>query len=244
MVFAVRRRALQAMTVCLDRGSPLLTKRAITTCAAVALATVFTVQQGEHGPLVVYKLKVPKEAARTVRTPAVSSPAVNPSAVKAPKTVPTVQAPAPKAPTSKTKTPKLSSLTPTILGRVVMPAGARPDVSPSASPGASPGVNTVPSAALAPPVTAAPLAAPPTTVSPLTAADRAIIAPAIAPAASNFASPVSSPVYRSVSGLPVGESLVNEETGEPLTLDAVQDVIEWRRDTVDGLPQLQSTPRF
>ncbi len=202
----------------------------------MALATVFTVQQGEHGPLVVYKLKVPKETARTVKAP------VKAPVVEAPKTVPTVQMPALKAPVSKTKTPKLSSLTPTILGRVVMPAGARPGVSPSASPGASPGVNTVPSVALAPPVTAPPVTPP--TVSPLTAADRAIVAPAIAPAAGSFASPVSSPVYRSVSGLPVGDSLVNEETGEPLTLDAVQDVIEWRRDTVEGLPQLQSTPRF
>ncbi|WP_299393979.1 hypothetical protein [Pelagibius sp.] len=238
----------------------MLTKRAITTCAAVALATVFTVQQGEHGPLVVYKLKVPKEAARTVKAPAASTPAASTPAestpvartpaVKAPKTVPTVQVPALKAPVSKTKTPKLSSLTPTILGRVVMPAGTRPDVSP--------GVTTAPSAALAPPVTAAPLtptrptalppAAPPPTVSPLTAADRAIVAPASATVHAGFANtvsgPASSPVYRSVSGLPVGDSLMNEETGEPLTLDAVQDVIEWRRDTVDSLPQLQSTPRF
>jgi len=233
------------MTVCPDRGSLLLTKRAITTCAAVALATVFTVQQGEHGPLVVYKLKVPKETARTVDTPATNAPNTMPAPTVSRAVPPATAAPAAPAPAAKA--PKLSSLTPTILGRVVMPAGARP------------GVSTVPPAALAlprtappstvPPPTAtplnlAPLNVAPLTVAPLTAADRAIVAPASATVHAGFAGPVSSPVYRSASGLPVGESLVNEETGEPLTLDAVQDVIEWRRDTVDSLPQLQSTPRF
>lgn len=231
----------------------MLTKRAITTCAAVALATVFTVQQGEHGPLVVYKLKVPKETARTVGTPGTNTPKTMPAPAVSRTAPPRTATRAAQAPAAKA--PKLSSLTPTVLGRVVMPAGARPGVSP----GVSPGVNTVPSAAHAPPrtappstvppprvppPTATPLTATPLTVAPLTAADRAIVAPASATVHAGFAGPVSGPVYRSVSGLPVGESLVNEETGEPLTLDAVQDVIDWRRDTVDSLPQLQSTPRF
>ncbi|WP_420345502.1 hypothetical protein [Pelagibius sp.] len=221
----------------------MLTKRAITTCAAVALATVFTVQQGEHGPLVVYKLKVPKESAQTVKAPqAAPAPAAGASPTIAPATAPrATQRPAtgPKAPKPN---PKLSSLTPTVLGRVVMPAGARPGVSSAAPVTLSPAA-VLPSAVLPAAVSPLPVSPPrattPLIVSPLTAADRAIVAPAIAPAA-GFAGPV----YRSVSGLPVGESLVNEETGETLTLDAVQDVIEWRRETVDRLPQLQSTPRF
>jgi len=40
-------------------------------CAVTALATVFSVQQGEHGPLVVYKLNVPER-------PAPAAPAAEP----------------------------------------------------------------------------------------------------------------------------------------------------------------------
>ena len=65
-------------------------------CAAITLAAVFSVQQGEHGPLVVYKLQLPDQ-----RTPAPSAPVVIPSRA--------VEAPAPA-----------------VLGTVVMPAAEPP----------------------------------------------------------------------------------------------------------------------
>jgi hypothetical protein len=43
-------------------------------CAVTALATVFSVQQGEHGPLVVYRLHVPER-------PAPAAPAAEPVTV-------------------------------------------------------------------------------------------------------------------------------------------------------------------
>jgi len=39
--------------------SGLRPSKAMTVCAAAVLAMVFSVQQGEHGPLVVYKLQLP-----------------------------------------------------------------------------------------------------------------------------------------------------------------------------------------
>jgi hypothetical protein len=67
-------------------------------CAVTALATVFSVQQGEHGPLVVYKLHVPDRAA----------PAAEPARAAEPVIV-------------------IPSRAPTVLGTVVMPpAGLAP----------------------------------------------------------------------------------------------------------------------
>ena len=49
----------------------------------MALAMVFSVQQGEHGPLVVYKLKVPEQAAPAAPpTPAAPTPAVPSRAIE------------------------------------------------------------------------------------------------------------------------------------------------------------------
>jgi len=64
----------------------------VAACAVTALATVFSVQQGEHGPLVVYKLHVPDRAA----------PAAEPVPAAEPITV-------------------IPSRAPTVLGTVVMP---------------------------------------------------------------------------------------------------------------------------
>jgi hypothetical protein len=80
----------------------------LSACAVSVLATVFTVQQGEHGPLVVYKLEVPKASA-----PAIVVPAPPPrSSLSA--------APAPPAGTV------VPSRAPKVLGTVVMPASALP----------------------------------------------------------------------------------------------------------------------
>jgi hypothetical protein len=66
-------------------------------CAVTALATVFSVQQGEHGPLVVYKLQVPDR-----HVPAPTAPAAVPVTV-------------------------IPSRAPTVLGTVAMPpAGLAP----------------------------------------------------------------------------------------------------------------------
>lgn len=68
--------------------------RAAAACAIGALAAVFSVQQGEHGPLVVYKLQVRPQAA--------------PTAPPAPPGEPVVIIP---------------SRAPRVLGTVVLPAG-------------------------------------------------------------------------------------------------------------------------
>ena len=68
---------------------------------------VFSVQQGEHGPLVVYKLEVP------------DSPTQRPVTLGQPTTVVIDSTNTPS-----TKSPRLSPLEPTILGTVVMPAEA------------------------------------------------------------------------------------------------------------------------
>jgi hypothetical protein len=66
----------------------------VAACAVTALATVFSVQQGEHGPLVIYKLHVPDRAA--------------PAAERVPAAEPVIVIP---------------SRAPTVLGTVVMPPG-------------------------------------------------------------------------------------------------------------------------
>lgn len=72
------------------------------------MAMVFSVQQGEHGPLVTYKLEVPE----TVE-PAEPRPAAT---VRLPADVAPLQELAPPAPA------KMGPLQPTTLGTVVMPA--------------------------------------------------------------------------------------------------------------------------
>ena len=89
--------------------------RAIAACAVSALAMVFSVQQGEYGPLVVYKLQVPKQAAPG--TP-VASPPSTPSV-----TVP---------PPAEDQTYMIPSRAPRVLGRVVMPASGAPAPAPRA----------------------------------------------------------------------------------------------------------------
>jgi hypothetical protein len=100
----------------------------VAACAVMALAGVFSVQQGEHGPLVVYKLQLPEQ-----RAPAHTVPALSPSRPDA--------APAPHGvfpallPHTADDLPQIlvpqsvvviPSRAPAILGTVVMPAGAMP----------------------------------------------------------------------------------------------------------------------
>jgi hypothetical protein len=87
--------------------------KATTVCAAWVLAMVFSVQQGDHGPLVVYKLQLPP-----------SSDSAAPAAVEPaePATV-IIEDPSP-APVSRAR--RLGPLQPTILGTVVIPAGRAP----------------------------------------------------------------------------------------------------------------------
>lgn len=71
---------------------------------------VFSVQQGEHGPLVVYKLQLPKAVTEPAKKPAPSSTTALP----------------PPATDTGAKQPRLSPLKPRILGTVVMPRSWRP----------------------------------------------------------------------------------------------------------------------
>ncbi|MGE5768041.1 MAG: hypothetical protein ACM35H_12700 [Bacteroidota bacterium] len=78
-------------------------------CAAIALAAVFSVQQGEHGPLVVYKLQQPGQ-----RSSAPPVPIVIPNPVP-------LAEPAAEPPPVFVVIP---SRAPAILGTVVLPAPA------------------------------------------------------------------------------------------------------------------------
>lgn len=147
---------------------------------------VFSVQQGEHGPLVVYKLEVPKKTSPAVARPAapVVIPANRPVAV-----APPVQ--------------RLSPLKPTILGTVVMPAARQP----------------------ATPQPAMPVALP-----------SSLPLPLLLPEAAAKGSAPSQPVFRTTAGTAItGEHMINEGTGETLTLGEVTEAVEWRRDTVERL---------
>lgn len=150
------------------------------------MAMVFSVQQGEHGPLVTYKLEVPE----TVE-PAEPRPAAT---VRLPADVAPLQEIAPPAPA------KMAPLQPTTLGTVVVPAERA----------------TAPAAVPAPP--------PPATVESITADYQRLFSTA-------------------ADGLP-GRSLQHAYTGETITLDQVNDELEWRRDTADKLRRLPVGPRF
>ncbi|MGD1877096.1 MAG: hypothetical protein ACFB13_06300 [Kiloniellaceae bacterium] len=87
--------------------------KAITACAASVLAMVFSVQQGDHGPLVVYKLQVPQAAAPDLSgTP---QPLRPPPVIIGDPIIEDPVAPAPRA-------ARVGPLEPTVLGTVVMPA--------------------------------------------------------------------------------------------------------------------------
>jgi len=107
-------------------------RRAAAACAAITLAAVFSVQQGEHGPLVVYKLQLPGQ-----RTPAPSAPVVIPSrAVEAPAPGGVVPALLPEtAGAALQDITVIPSRAPAVLGTVVMQAAEPPPPPAAAEPG-------------------------------------------------------------------------------------------------------------
>lgn len=88
-------------------------------CAAMALAGVFSVQQGEHGPLVVYKLQLPEQRASAHPAPVLSP--LRPDAAPAPDGVLPALLPQSDLPQDVVVIP---SRAPVILGTVVLPAPA------------------------------------------------------------------------------------------------------------------------
>jgi hypothetical protein len=175
--------------------------KAISACAVSALAMVFSVQQGEHGPLVVYKLAVPPQSA-----PAVAEPADKAPGQTAPATVPLTSAIAPA--------PKLSPLKPRVLGSVTLPARPRPqgDITTYVLHRDEPTVELLPSAPESGPTLLDPLS--------------------------------FSELYRQSLAAGAQEDFINQETGEALTLQEVNEEIVWRRDTTEKLRQLPVGPRF
>lgn len=130
-------------------------------CAVYALAMVFSVQQGEHGPLVVYKLQVPP-----------------------------AEAPAPYAPTYV-----VPSRAPAMLGTVVLPAERAPQAA-----------------------------------EPFHGVQLRLPEPDLG--------------FRVIEGGAIGEAMVNEKSGDVLTLQQVNDDIAWRRETAEKLRQVPIAPRF
>ena len=151
---------------------------------------VFSVQQGEHGPLVVYKLKLPPPA--DTASPAPQEPVVIP-------------APDAKLSGTPATTPRLAPLEPTILGTVVMPK----------------------------------------------ARVLTLIPPPAAPEAPGASAPVQLSLPEILSAARIvseyqggDEAMINNETGETLTLQDVNDAVLWRRETAEKRRQLPVGPRF
>lgn len=106
--------------------------RAVTAGAAMALAMVFSVQQGEHGPLVVYKLEVPGPQAPAAASPPPAAPLYEIPA-RAPKTLGTVVMPASGVmPSTGWAVPAEAAL-----GAPARPALARPAAAPQRVPQAA-----------------------------------------------------------------------------------------------------------
>lgn len=195
-------------------------------CAVSALAMVFSVQQGEHGPLVVYKLEVPRSAGSV--SPAPAAPpgrVVMPRVQAAPDVKGAPQAAVPAAP----RPPRLSPLEPTILGTVVMPPARRGAARPSTStPVSAPAVAPV----------AAPVPAP-------SGQPIALVPPQPAPSSVELDPFAFADLYRGAPDPDEGDGvLINEATGERLTLQEVNDAVAWRRETAEKLRQLPVGPRF
>jgi hypothetical protein len=212
-------------------------RNGVAACAVSALAMVFSVQQGEHGPLVVYKLEVPN-----------AQPAQNPAAqIPAGKTAP--QAPrlrsgitrVPRQPATRSAaTPQ--TVAPRSLGTVVMPASALPP----------PRVTPVPVAVL-PAEAPAPAAEPlPTETAGLPASLQPRVLGTVSASeiealtAYEPLPPVtdSGDVFHVVEDSGFGAAMINEDTGDSLTLEEVNNAAVWRRDTAERLRRVPIAPRF
>ncbi|WP_193368187.1 hypothetical protein [Pelagibius marinus] len=170
--------------------------KAIATCAVTTMAMVFSVQQGANGPLVTYKLEVPKtvEAAEPPKAGVpLSAVTRDMDAVRLPDDVAPLQAIAPAE-------PKMSPLQPTALGTVTLPADRAAATAPR---------------------------------------------PAPQPAAVPLRVPNRQAIFQIVSDYDSdGEIMVNERTGERITLEAVNDEVRWRRETAQRLRNHPFAPRF
>ncbi|NIA68343.1 hypothetical protein HBA54_07040 [Pelagibius litoralis] len=188
----------------------MLPRKMISACAVATLAMVFSVQQGEHGPLVVYKLQMPKGAPKALNDPQPSGRSNQPSPASETRIIPAARAPLPgsapaSTPSSPAAPPRLSPLQPSILGTLVMPASRG------------------------------------------TAATKFVpLAPLLLPAAETAyqSQRGQNQLGQSKPGLPPGVTMINEETGEALTLDDVQGALGWRQDTVEKLRSVPIAPRF
>jgi len=169
--------------------SGLRANRGVAACAVSALATVFLVQQGEHGPLVVYELQASAAAPAVVPDPAPATEAqdnvVIPS--RAPKT----------------------------LGTLVIPAGSQSFDTPFAPAPFIIGDQPAEKAPGAEPYRGVTLHVP----------DR-------------------ESVVGIAEALPDDDPMINQETGQVLTLKDVSDALSWRRDTAEKLRQVPVLPRF
>ena len=190
-------------------GIDLLPRTAITSCATIAFAMVFSVQQSQHGALVVYKLKVPPSTVEA--GPAGSAKGAKPSLTRFLPARPPANA---KSPSAAPGIQRLSPLEPTTLGTVTMPSSWQ----------------ATPAQGLPQPLQSTSLQ--PTPLLPISLLPTS-------PLAAN-----QGPSYRVVSDAPMSAYMVNEETGQALTLDAVKDAVEWRRDTVERLRGVPTVPRF
>lgn len=158
----------------------------VSACAVAALAMVFSVQQGEHGPLVVYKLTKPEPGG---------------SAAPAPASLPAAVAPA----------PKLSPLQPTTLGTVTLPAPAQKT-------------------------------RPQETITTYELPGELPVEPA--PAPTRLDAQAFGALYREALAAGAQAEFINRETGEPVTLQEINDAVTWRRDTAEKLKQAPFAPRF
>lgn len=205
----------------------MLAKRAITTCAAMALAMVFSVQQSEHGPLVVYKLELPKKtsegATRSAPTLAPTLEELLPSSATAMPSAEPVEPQQAYVEAVAAKQPRLSPLKPTILGTVVMPRKVMPErivakrvvtervVTGSARP------------------------------APAEALPIALLPAMLQPTPKTIDREPAYPVASEAAGVVL---VTKPEADKVVTLDEVTRAIEWRRDTLDYLPDEPFTPRF
>ncbi len=88
----------------------------------MTLAMVFSVQQGEHGPLVVYKLQVPKRTTEgTIKPAPTLEDILSAHRAMTPARQPVGPERTPQKPVAVAVAPRLSTLEPSTLGTVVMP---------------------------------------------------------------------------------------------------------------------------
>lgn len=199
---------------------------------------VFSVQQGEHGPLVVYKLQVPQ-------TPAVEKPAAQvPAASHRPRLRSGITRVPQQPATRSAATQPVPPRAPRSLGTVVMPASALPP------PQVTPVPATVrPAAAPAEPGPVEPAAAPaplqPRVLGTVAVSEiEALNAYEPTPPVPSSQLPADQEVFHIVGDSQAGTAMINEETGGSLTLQDVNDAVVWRRDTAERLRQVPFAPRF